>query len=239
MIGTLLNVAGILLGGAIGLFRPKPLAPATEAFLKTGLAAFTAFYGLRLIWQSLSGPVSHVLKQVLILFLAVTLGRLVGRLLQLQKFSNRLGRRAREHIASPSPPDQRSPGEGFRVCAALFCAAPLGILGAVQDGTAQYFYPLAIKAVMDGLATMGFVAIFGWGALLAVFPVLAIQGTLTLLGRQMGVPFMGPELVDSLNVVGGLLVACVSLVMLGLKRIELADYLPSLLFAPLITWFWR
>jgi uncharacterized membrane protein YqgA involved in biofilm formation len=47
------------------------------------------------------------------------------------------------------------------------------------------------------------------------------------------------QLVDAVNAVGGLLVFCVALVMLGLKRIELADYLPSLVTAPLIAWLWR
>ena len=37
---------------------------------------------------------------------------------------------------------------------------------------------------------------------------------------------------------GGVLVFSVALVMLGLKRIELTDYLPSLLFSPLLTWLW-
>ena len=44
---------------------------------------------------------------------------------------------------------------GFQTCAALFCAAPLAIFGSVQDGLSEYYYPLAVKAVMDGLATLG------------------------------------------------------------------------------------
>jgi hypothetical protein len=46
-------------------------------------------------------------------------------------------------------------------------------------------------------------------------------------------------LVDPVNAVGGLLVFCVALIILELKKIELTDYLPSLAFAPLITWLWR
>ena len=34
---------------------------------------------------------------------------------------------------------------------------------------------------------------------------------------------------------GGLLVFCVALVIFDLKKIELADYLPALIFAPLLT----
>ena len=82
--------------------------------------------------------------------------------------------------------------------------------------------------------------------MLAALPVLAFQGTITLLCSQLLGPFLqthgahGPNsLIDSVNAVGGLLVFSVALVILGLKKIELADYLPSLVFAPLITWLWR
>ena len=44
---------------------------------------------------------------------------------------------------------------------------------------------------------------------------------------------------NSVNAVGGLLVFSVALVILGLKRIELADHLPSLIIAPLLTLWWR
>jgi hypothetical protein len=44
------------------------------------------------------------------------------------------------------------PPPAFNACTILFCAAPLGLLGAVTDGLSGYFYLLAVKAVMDGLA---------------------------------------------------------------------------------------
>ena len=109
---------------------------------------------------------------------------------------------------------------GFKTCAALFCAAPLAILGSVQDGLSGYYYPLAVKAVMDGLATMGFVRLFGWGVTLAALPVLAFQGTITLACSQFLKPGLETRgLLDPVNAVGGLLVFCVALVILELKRI--------------------
>jgi len=242
MLGTILNVAGILLGGAVGLLRRKPLATAQEAYLRIVLAAFTIFYGLRLSWLSISGSFGQIVKQLLIVVLALMLGRLTGRLLHLQKFSNRLGRRAREILAAAQPGQPQAPSQGFKVCAGLFCAAPLGILGAVQDGLtlSRYFYPLAIKAVIDGLAAMGFVPVFGWGVMLAALPVLAFQGTVSLLCLRFLEPFLSAHgMVESVNAAGGFLVSAVALVMLGLKRVELADYLPSLAFAPLLTWALR
>jgi uncharacterized membrane protein YqgA involved in biofilm formation len=238
--GTALNVAGILIGGLIGLSRRKPLPPTLESFFKVGLGAFTVFYGLRLTWLSLNGSFGQILKQLLIAVLALMLGKMTGRLLRLQKMSNRLGQTARERIEGAATAGPRRPSDGFKTCTALFCAAPLAVVGAVQDGLSGYWFPLAVKAVMDGLATLGFARLFRWGVLLAALPVLAFQGTITLLCAQCLKPLLAAHgLIDSVNAAGGLLVFCVALVILGLKKIELADYLPSLVFAPLLTWVWR
>jgi uncharacterized protein len=238
--GTVLNVAAILIGGLIGLGRQKPLPPAAESFFKVALGAFTVFYGLRLTWMSLNGSFGQVLKQLLIAVMALMLGKITGRLLRLQKMSNRLGQTARERIVGAGSPGSRRLSDGFKTCTALFCAAPLAILGAVPDGLSGYWFPLAVKAVMDGLATMGFAGLFRWGVMLAALPVLAFQGTITLVCAQYLRPLLAAHgLIDPVNAAGGLLVFCVALVILGLKKIELADYLPSLIFAPLITWVWR
>ena len=123
----------------------------------------------------------------------------------------------------------------------MFCAAPLGFLGSVQDGLSDYVFTLGIKAVMDGLAAMGFVVLFGWGTLLAAIPVLALQGSITLVCSTWVRPFLeshSQAFINSVNAAGGLLVFSVALVIFNLKKIELADYLPSLLVAPLLTWWW-
>jgi uncharacterized membrane protein YqgA involved in biofilm formation len=95
---------------------------------------------------------------------------------------------------------------------------------------------------MDGLATMAFVGTFGWGAILAVVPVVAYQGTISLAAKALE-PFLrdpiNAPLLNALNATGGLLVFCIALIILELKKIELADYLPSLAWAPFIAWLWK
>src|SRR4030095_13049009 len=160
MIGTILNAAGIVIGGLVGLVKRGGMSAANESFLKVVLAAFTVFYGLRLTWVNLNGPFLMMLKQVSIAVLAMILGRLTGRLLRLQQASNWICRMPRDRIAALKPNVPPSPGARFKTCAPLFCAAPLGILGAVQDGLSGYFYPLVVKGAMEGFATMGFVRLF-------------------------------------------------------------------------------
>jgi len=235
MLGTILNATGIFLGGVIGLTRKRALPAASEAFFKVALGAFTVFYGLRLTWLSMNGSWSQILKQLLIIILALMAGKITGRLMRLQKLSNHIGRDARERMANATPADPNRASEGFKTCTALFCAAPLGILGAVQDGLSGYFYPLIMKGIIDGLATRGFAPVFGWGVMLSIIPVVAFQGTITLLASHYLAPWLRGELLDSVNAVGGLLVFCVAMIILDLKKLSIADYLPSLAFAPLLT----
>ena len=241
MFGTILNVIGILIGAIVGLNRGKPLSRSNESFFQVMLGVFTVFYGLRLTWASLQGSFPQILKQLLITVVALMIGKLLGHFMKIQEFSNSLGRDARRRIdAAGSPGPRPRVSEGFSACAALFCAGPLGMLGALQDGLSGYFYPLAAKGVMDGLAAMAFVSFFGWGVMLAAVPVLAFQGAIALASAQYLRPFLETHgLLDSVNATGGLLVFSVSLVILGLKRIELADYLPSLAVAPLLTWLFK
>lgn len=237
--GTILNALGILIGGLIGLNRNRQLSQSTQVALRGIMGVITVYVGLRLTVMGLNGSAGQVLKQVAILLLSMTLGRIIGRLLRIQSTLNRLGQHASQSFAKSRPEDPNRISEGFTLCTLLFCAGPLGPLGAVADGLSGYWQPLAIKMVMDGLAAMGFVSIYGWGVVLSAIPVFIYQGTITL-GVQRLEPFLSQNgLLDSVNVVGGMLVFCVALIVLELKKLQLADYLPSLAVAPLITYFWR
>jgi uncharacterized membrane protein YqgA involved in biofilm formation len=239
MLGTVLNSVGILAGGLLGVLRSKPLSTAQESFFKVTLGVFTVFYGLRLTWISLNGTPLQIFKQMVIVILALSLGRWTGWLLRLQKTSNHLGQTARERINSAASDPSKASNEGFKVCAVLFCAAPLGIVGAAEDGLSGYYYPLIVKAVMDGLAAMGLGRLFGWSVMLAALPVLAFQGTIALTCAEWIGPFLSRHgLLDAVNATGGLLIFSVALVIFQLKKIALADYLPSLFYAGLIRWLW-
>ncbi|HMJ66587.1 MAG TPA: DUF554 family protein, partial [Candidatus Binatia bacterium] len=88
-------------------------------------------------------------------------------------------------------------------------------------------------------ATMALVSTLGWGVILAAVPVVAYQGTITLSARLLAHVLEDRALMDSVNATGGMLVFCLALIILEIRKVEVADYLPSLLVAPLLTWWWR
>jgi len=234
VVGTIANAVGIALGGVLGLVLRKPLGIGTESWLKFVLGALTVYIGLRLTWTSLQGTFGQMLGQLCVVVVAMMLGKVTGRLLGVQRLSNRLGKFARVGMETV-PAGAGRFADGFKTCTVLFCAAPLSVLGAVQDGLSAYCAPLIVKAVMDGLTAFAMTRQFGWGVIASAIPVLAWQGTLTLVAHGLAPWLESYKLVGSINATGGLLVFSVALVMLGLKRIGLADYLPALLYAPLLT----
>jgi uncharacterized protein len=238
MIGTFVNCIAIVIGGGIGMIRAKEISPVNQQRIQLALAAFIIYAGLTLVWRSLHGPLLDILKQLFIVLLALIIGNMTGKFLGLQRRLNRLGQFAREKITNPASAGEKRLSHGFLACAIVYCLTPIAVLGAMEDGLTGSFKALAVKSVMDGLAAMAFVKIFGWPVLLSALPVLAFQGTITLLAFFL-MPFLeAGALLDSVTATAGLLIFCVCLIILGLQKIRLADYLPSLLFAPLITWIW-
>jgi hypothetical protein len=251
--GAFLNALGILLGALFGLARRAPLSARTQDFLRRALGAAAVFAGLRLVWLNVNGTVFSCAKQIFMALLAVMLGNWMGKLLRLQKISSRLGRFAANLISSAQKKtgvvgqasslsdgqDARptKSADGFTACAILFCAAPLGILGAVTDGLSGDFSLLAVKAVMDGLAMTGFVKMCGWFSALSAFPVYIFLGSITFAVQSFARPFLDSHhLACSVNIAAGLVACAIALVILEVRKVELANYLPALVVAPLLAW---
>jgi uncharacterized membrane protein YqgA involved in biofilm formation len=235
VIGAFLNALGILLGALLGLTGRGGLSARTQNWIKSALGAFTAFCGLQLVWLNVGGHFTSVVKQLFLAALAVVLGSLLGKILGLQKISNRLGRHAAGLLAAAGSSTAR-PAGGFIAGTILFCAAPLGIFGAVTDGLSDYFYPLALKAVMDGLATMSFVKMFRWPVALAALPVFFFLNDIALAVHTFALPWLeAHHALAAVNAAAGILICATTLVVLEVRRVELANYLPALVIAPLLT----
>jgi uncharacterized membrane protein YqgA involved in biofilm formation len=237
--GAFLNALGILIGALFGLALRRPLSLRTQFYFRSILGVLTVFIGLHLVWLSVDGAFSSVLKQIFIALLAMIIGKLLGQLLGLQKISNQLGRYAGNVLSSSSPGKLT---DGFAAYTILFCVAPLGLIGAVADGMSGYCYLLAVKAAMDGLATLGSMKTLGWPAALSAFPVFLFLSAVTYTCRVYAVPFLaghtpaGVDLVNSVSIVAGFISCGVALVIFQVRKVELANYLPGLAVAPLLAW---
>lgn len=239
MIGTLINTGAVLLGGGVGLLSSKSPSTRLQVNLKYLLGALVIYVGFSTTLKSLGNSGwSHIPKQIFIVFAALILGNQIGRGLRLQDRMNKVGEFARKAMARGAAGEGNRWSDGFVTCTLLFCVGPMAIIGSIEDGLNGNFRTLGIKSVMDALAAMAFARTFGWGVLASAVPVLAYQGTITLAARSIK-PFLdeNPDLLYALNASGGLIVVCIAVVILEIQKVPLANYLPTLLVAPLLAWW--
>jgi uncharacterized membrane protein YqgA involved in biofilm formation len=234
-IGAFINALGILLGAIMGLALPQPISLRTQLLWRNAIGAFNFIAGARLIYLSVNGSLLSCVKQGFVALLAVVLGFWAGKLLRFQKASNYLGRTAGNVLVASQHEPPKNLADGFNACAILFCAAPLGIIGAVTNGLSGYFYLLVVKAVMDALAMTGFIKVFRWPAALSAIPVFIFFSVIAMAAQMYAAPHLTQRELDSVGATAGLLTCVITIVIFEIRKVELANYLPALAVAPLLT----
>ena len=125
--------------------------------------------------------------------------------------------------------------EGFLTASVIFCVGPLTLLGCLQNATAADPSYLYIKSLLDGFCAIALTATLGLGVAFSIITVLVFQGGLTILFWCAAHDL--PDLsIRMTNVVGGVMLLATALMILEIKRIPVANMLPSLAVAPIVIW---
>lgn len=260
MVGTLINVAAIVLGAALGVALGGRLPERVRGTITDVLGLFVVVLGisdaLRSFGPELSGALGRA--SVLVILGSLLVGGIVGELLRIESALERLGTRLRDRVlgrAAPATvpatattgggaathPDRNDPRhrfvEGFVTTSLIVCVGPLAVLGALQDGLSGDYQLLAVKSMLDGSIAIAFASVFGIGVAFSVLPLLVWQGGLSLLASAAGAGVSDP-MVAGLTATGGFLVIGIGLRLLDLRPIRVANLLPALVIAPLVIWLW-
>lgn len=237
-IGTVVNVATVLIGATIGVLLGHRLPTrirevVTDALglvtlLVAALSAFTVTDGALSAYVGPSAPVLIVLGSLVLGGIA---GSLVGLEARLESLGGALQRR---WTGATAAGDRQRFIEGFVTASLLFCTGPLTILGSLSDGLGRGADQLFLKSTLDGFAAIAFAASFGWGVAASALTVLTVQGAITLLGVSLG-DVLPLAHVAAITATGGLVLAGVAFRLLRLREMAVADLLPALLIAPVLT----
>ncbi len=123
---------------------------------------------------------------------------------------------------------------GFLTASLVYTIGPIAILGAIQDGLSGDYRLLAVKAVLDGFASLAFASSLGVGVLFSGLVILVYQGGLSLLAAQAQAIITTP-MMDEMTATGGILLVGIAISsLLEIKPIRIGNFLPSLVIAPLI-----
>lgn len=236
-VGTLINAAAILLGSALGVLVGDRLPERTRSVVTDALGlvvllvaalSVSAVLDDELVAAVGSGPA------VLVILFALLVGGVLGSLLDLERRLESMGAWLRRRLVRGADHGHRFV-EGFVTASLVYCVGPLAILGALSDGLGTGIEQLVLKSALDGLASIAFAAALGWGVAASALAVLAYQGFWTVVGLLLGGVLAPPE-ISAITATGGLLLIGVALRLLRIRDVPVADLLPALLVAPVLSW---
>jgi uncharacterized membrane protein YqgA involved in biofilm formation len=215
--GTITNTLTVLAGSLTGLALRRSISPERTTFITDALGLFTVAIGIQMSLQTRSP-----LVLIISLLSGALLGELAGIEPRLEKISGRISRSRSQSVV-----------EGMITPFLTFCIGPMTVVGSIRDGLGDPSILLA-KSVMDGVASVAFAASLGVGVVLSSILVLAFQGSLAVFGALTGAMLPERSILE-LTAAGGVLLVGVGVNLLRLRKIRVANMLPSLLFAPLLS----
>lgn len=253
-LGTVVNVATVLLGSGLGLLLGHRLPRRTRETVTDGLGLVTLLIGALSAAEVGSADLSGIVgtsAPVLIVLGAVLLGGILGSLVDVERRLEELGSWLRSRLGARSQDDgdgtdggteqtsARSGArerfiEGFVTASLVFCVGPLTILGALSDGLGRGADQLILKSVLDGFAAIAFAASLGAGVLASAVTVAVVQGLLTVVGFWLG-DFLPAAHLAAITATGGLLLLGVGLRLLRIRQVPVGNLLPALVVAPLLV----
>lgn len=237
-VGTVVNVATVLVGSSIGVLLGNRLPARTRDVVTDALGLVTllvaALAASAVTDSALREAVGSAIP-VLIVLGAVLIGGITGSLLRIEERLEGFGGWLQGRLTSASDSaERRRFVEGFVAASLVFCVGPLTVLGSLSDGLGDGADQLLLKSTLDGFAAIAFASSFGWGVAASALTVAVVQGTLTLLGGLLGHLLPAPHLI-AVTATGGVLLIGVGLRLLQVKRLPVGDLLPALLVAPVLT----
>lgn len=220
MIGTLVNVAAIIIGGTLGgLLKEKFTAEIKDTVIK-GVALAVILIGMQMAFET---------NSVLIVILSLVLGGIIGEILGIEKLLNKAGRSAESLF-------KRGAGiaRAFVQCSLIYCVGAMAVMGAIQDGLNGDPSTLYAKAMLDGFSAIAFGSTLGLGVALSAIPVLIYQGAISLLADRASV-FLTDAIIAEMTATGGLLIVGIGLNILEITEIKVGNLLPAIFVAIILT----
>jgi uncharacterized protein len=214
--GTLVNFGAIIAGGALGLIFKKGLK---QKYMNAIL------YAIALVIFALG--ISYVLKsqQILVVLISLILGTLLGTLLKLNERLQNLGVLMQNNLKFG---DGRF-SDGFTTCTLLYCVGAMAITGSIQGGLEGDHTIIYLKSVMDGVTAIFFASTLGVGVLFSALPVLIYQGAIALAASLLA-PVLDMAVITEMAAAGGVALMALSLNMMEVKKLNVADMLPAIFF---------
>lgn len=228
-LGTIINVAAIVLGGVIGALFGKLMKERHQDALSKACGICVLFIGIA---GALEGMLTVSGDKVqsggsLLIIGCLAIGAFVGELLDLEGLLERFG--AWLKVKTGNSKDKMFV-EGFVTASLTVCIGAMAVVGAIEDGLTGDYSILLTKSILDLIIIIVMTGSMGKGCAFSAIPVGIFQGSFTLLAVLIK-PIITTAAMANLSLVGSILIFCVGVNLVWGKKIRVANMLPAIVLA--------
>ena len=197
-LGTLINVAGIIVGGLIGLFGGKFLSEKMRRLLMDACALAVIFLGA-------DGALKNL--NAMLLIASLIGGGLLGEIIDIDGKFERLGIFLRNRFGGDG--DTKFV-DAFVTASLTVCVGAMAVVGAINDALLGDAKVLIAKAALDSIIILVMTTTLGKGCIFSFVSVGIFQGAITFCAGFLE-PFMTEVALANLSGVGNVLIFAIGL----------------------------
>lgn len=230
-LGTIINVALIVVGGLAGMLVGKLIKKNIQESLIIVCGVSTMFIAisgaLKEMFIIKDGVISTQGSMMMIITLCV--GTLIGELLKLCDLLEKFGEWLKVKTGNAK---DASFVNAFVTASLTVCIGAMAIVGSIKDGIELDPSILIAKGILDLVIIAVMAASMGKGAIFSAIPVALLQGGVTLLSRLIS-PVLTDAALSNISLTGSVIIFCVGINLIWDKKIRVANMLPALILAGL------
>jgi len=224
--GTIVNTVAIIVGALLGS-RLTRISDGVKNTIMQGIGIAVCILGIMMALKT---------EQFIIVLASLVIGGILGEWLHIDKGLDNIGKWLERRFGQKG---NKNLATGFVTATLVYCIGAMTILGALDSGLRGNHDILYTKSILDGFTSIIFASTLGIGVIFSAIPVFFYQGLIAL-GATFITLFVSDQLLNAIIVevtaVGGILIVGIGLNILEIKKINVANLLPSLFVAAFAVW---
>lgn len=224
--GTIVNAAAIIVGALLGSLLPR-IPDGMRRTVMQGIGLAVIVLGMNMAFQT---------ESIILVIGSLALGGVTGELLKIEHRLNQLGAQLEKLVNRifKSSRRQGNISEGFITATLVYCIGAMAILGAIDSGLRGNHDILYTKSMLDGISSIIFTSALGIGVIFSAIPVFLYEALIALSANLINSLVSSEQMnaiITEVTAVGGVMIVGIGLTTMEIKKINVANLLPSLLYA--------
>ena len=233
MLGVFVNAIAVFIGSCIGLLCKEGIPEKFTDAIMAGVALCVTYIGI-------SGTLKG--ENTIVLIFSIVTGAIAGTAMDIDGKLAKLGKMIENRFAAKNPDKEAvsvgasgksSIAQGFVTASLLFCTGAMTIVGSLTAGLTGDCETLFTKSVLDFISSIMLTVSLGVGVIFSSAYILVFQGAIALMSGLLA-PVLSDAAINEIICAGSVMIMGLGFNMLGITKIKVANYMPAIVFVPII-----